>query len=99
MTTEPFNVNWGSDLQFDIPWPNGAGGNADLTGWTVSLLDVSDDITGLVTVESPDLSTGVITVRLEWSSLLLKSRTYRFRVQISKDGEDQSTNLMRVIYR
>lgn len=99
MTVGVFEVNYGSDLTFDIPWPDGAGGVADLTGWTIALLDVTEAISGLVTATSADLSTGIIRVRLEWSAALLKNTNYNFRVHISKAGEDQSTNLMRVIYR
>lgn len=100
MTVGVFEINYGSDLEFDIPWPDGAGGVVDLTGWTVSLLDVTAEISALTTaVKSATPADGKITVRVEWSADLLKNTPYNFRVKISKDGDDQSTNLMRVVYK
>lgn len=100
MTVGVFEINYGSDLQFDIPWPDGAGGVVDLTDWTVSLLDVTDAISDLLTATKSETPTdGIITVRLEWSSDLAKNTPYNFRVQITNGDEDQSTNLMGVYYR
>lgn len=94
-----FKINYGTDLTFDFAWPDGAGGVVDLTDWTVNLLDVTETLTGFVTATKSDSpETGVIVVRVEWSSELYKDKNYNFRVQISKDGEDQSTNMLRVIY-
>lgn len=100
MSVGVFEVNYGSDLEFDIPWPDGAGGVVDLTDWTVGLIDVTAEISALITAtKSATPTDGVITVRLEWSGDLSKNTAYNFRVQISKGGEDVSTNLLRVIYR
>jgi hypothetical protein len=102
MTTKVavFEINFGSDLEFDIPWPDGADGVLDLTGWTVTLMDVTEAIADLITAtQTGNPVDGVITVRLEWSDTLFKNTAYNFRVHITKDGDDNSTNLMRVIYR
>lgn len=99
MSTGVFEINYGSDLAFDIPWPDGAGGTLDLTGWTISLIDVTTAIAELVTATSATPASGVIRVDLQWAAALKSNTPYDFRVQIGKDGAEQSTNLMRVIYR
>ena len=99
MTTGIFEMNWGSDLQFDIPWPDGNGGVVDLTDWSVHVIDVTSDISELITASKSETPTdGTITVRLEWSVSLQKRTPYDFRIQISRGGDDVSTNLLRVIY-
>lgn len=94
-----FEINGGSDLQFDFAWPDGAGGVVDLTDWTVSLIDVDPALNGHVTAtKSATPTDGVITVRVEWQSDFALRTTYPFRVVISKDGDDSSTNLLAVVY-
>tara|TARA_R110002074_G_scaffold182358_1_gene347210 strand:- start:15 stop:332 length:318 start_codon:yes stop_codon:yes gene_type:complete len=95
-----FELNYGSDLVFKIPWPDGDGGVIDLTDWTVNVIDITEAISGLITAtKDNDPTTGNVNVRLEWSPDLDKHTPYDFRIQLTKGGDDVSTNLLRLIYR
>jgi hypothetical protein len=99
METATFNVNRGSDLTFEITWPDGAGGAADLTGYTVGIFEPSPAIAGLVTATMDDPATGVIRVRIEWADGTPCRKRMTFRVSVSIGDEDQTTNLLAVIYK
>lgn len=99
MASSTFEVNSGSDLTFSIPWPDGAGGNADLSGYTLNIIDVHSALAGLVTATSADLSTGVVVVRVEWADASPVKTLLHFRVQVSLGAEQQSTNRLKVYYK
>jgi len=98
MANSTFEVNTGSDLSFSVPWPDGAGGNADLTGYSLEIIDLHPSLTGLVTATSADLSTGVVVVRVEWADATPVKTLLHFRVQVSLGAEQQSTNRLKVYY-
>ena len=98
MATSTFNVNTGSDLSFQITWPDGAGAAADLTGYTLNIIDAHSALTGLVTATSADLATGIVSVRVEWDDASPVKTLLHFRVQVSLGTEQQSTNRLKVYY-
>jgi hypothetical protein len=99
MSNAKFRVNRGSDLTFVVEWPNGEGGAADLTGWTVGIFEPVACLEGLVTATMDDPSTGVIRTRIEWRDGQPSGEYLSFRLSIQKDAEDQTTNLLGVIYK
>ena len=94
-----FEVNRGSDFTFSINWPDGAGGNADLTGYTVGLIDVAAALAPYITATLTDAATGQITTRVEWSDTFRTGQTMRFRLQVAQDGNENSTNLLGVVFK
>ena len=98
MANSTFEVNAGTDLSFSIPWPDGAGGNADLSGYTLSVIDLHPSLTGLVTVTSADLSTGIVVVRVEWADATPVKTLLHFLVQVTLGADDTSTNRLKVYY-
>ena len=99
MTTAIFKVNRGSDLVFDLPWPDGAGGNADLTGYTASIFEPAAALAGRVTATMDDPATGIIRVRVEWADTAPCNRQLTFRVAIALGDDDTTTNLLAVVYQ
>jgi hypothetical protein len=47
--SDQFSLNWGSDFTVQFNWPDGAGGNANLTGYAVSLIDLHPALAGQLT--------------------------------------------------
>ena len=93
--TDTFLVNWGSDLRKQFNWPNGAGGNADLTGYTLSVIDVNPLLVGAVSAVIITAATGLIEIRVDWVDTIPRSRTANFRLKItSGTGIDASTNAL-----
>lgn len=91
-------VNYGSDLEVDLPWPNGEGGNADLTGWTIEPFDVDERLDGLVSTAAADPSTGVVRFAVQWADGHRKGAPLRSRVRVSRGGQDATSNEIWVIY-
>jgi hypothetical protein len=99
MSNNKFERNRGSDLSFSFNWPDGAGGNADLTGYTVAIFEPAAALADYITATITDAATGLIAVRVEWSDTFRTGQLMRFRLQISQGTEQQSTNEMGVIYK
>jgi hypothetical protein len=96
--SDTYPVNKGSDLEFSFNWPDGSGGNANLTGYTAVAFDVNALISANTTVTLTTPSTGLITVRIEWSDLIKTQSPLGFRVQISLGTVQKSTNELFVVY-
>jgi hypothetical protein len=92
-------ANRGSDVPFGLTWPDSSGDPADLFGWTVRLMDVSAALEGRVTVAISDAANGRVTGRIEWNDSLAANTPYQFRIQISLGSEDQSTQVIGVVYQ
>jgi len=92
-------VNKGTDLNFTFNWPDGAGGNADLTGYTVAAYDVDSAISSLLTVTLTTANVGLITVSLQWDETLSIGVEYKFRIKSTLSALDVSTNEFIVWYR
>lgn len=99
MRNNTFYVNRGSDLEFTFNWPDGAGGNADLTGYTVTSFEPDAALADQTTVTLTDPATGEITVRIEWLDEQKTGVNMPLRLQISSGEEQQSTNMMNVVYK
>ena len=96
--SDTFYVNKGTDLTFSFNWPNGSGGNADLTGFTVSGYDVEYYLEPYLTLTLTNPSQGLITGRIEWNEALPEGRYVYFRVRIKQGEEDVTTNRIWVQY-
>lgn len=94
-----FTVNKGSDLTFQFNWPDGAGGNMDLTGYVVDLYDVSDKIRSDSTAVLTDATTGLITVSIPWVDTIFAGTEQSFRVRITLGDTTTTTSQMKVIYQ
>ncbi len=90
--SDTFEINRGSDLEFTLNWPDGAGGNADLTGYTVDLFDVSANAVSFLTATLTTAATGLITVNFQWDDSIENGKTIYFRVRIVLGTLDQTTN-------
>lgn len=88
---DTFTVNAGSDLTFSFQWPDGLGGFADLTGWTVDAVDTHPALEPQLSVALVDAPTGVIAIRIDWADTLPLGRVASFRLRISQ-GENQATS-------
>lgn len=98
MKTTRFHANRGSNIDFSFVWPNTEGGPLDLTGFQILKMDVDAGLAPYLTVTSPSPGTGVIRVQIAWNSALTK-RTYSFRIRLTYEDDNVSTNLVRIVYR
>ena len=95
ITDDTFLLNWGSDLRKQFNWPNGAGGNADLTGYALSVIDAHSSISAALTAVIVTLATGLIEIRLDWVDTIPRGRVAFFRLRITSGaGIDASTNAL-----
>ena len=56
--TDEFVVNRGSDLTFEFNWPNGEGGNANLTGFSIAVYDWHASLASRITLAIINAATG-----------------------------------------
>ena len=95
INTDTFLVNWGSDLRKQFNWPNGAGGNANLTGFTLTVIDVHPLLVGAVSAVIITQATGLVEIRVDWADTIPRGRVAYFRLKITSGaGIDESTNAM-----
>ena len=92
-------ANRGSDVIFSFNWKDSAGANVDLTGWSITTMDVSAAISTLLTVTITTPATGLISGRIEWDDSLKADMVYLFRIKLTLGAEDRSTNLIEVVYQ
>ena len=99
--TNTFILNEGSDFSFTFNWPNGSGGNANLTGFTVEVFDIPTSLAPFVTSQITTPSTGLIATTVTWNpKLSFGSPKLSFRIRIvSPSGVKTSTNLLSVVYQ
>ena len=95
----PINANRGSDVNFSFNWKDEDGVNQSLVGWTISTMDVSTEISSLLTATITTAATGLVSVRIEWNNALLAGVPYVFRLVVISGAEDVSTNLFQVLYQ
>lgn len=87
-----FKLNKGTDFRCNFPWPDGAGGALNLTGYTVAIVEASAALVGL-TATAPAPAIGVVVLAMDYPAGLPKGRTTSFRVRITApDGTDTTTN-------
>jgi hypothetical protein len=90
---DTFVLNWGSDLRTQFNWPDGAGGNANLTDCTVSLIDVHASLASALTAALTTPATGLISLALDWVDTIPRGRVANFRVRVTTAGGiDTTTN-------
>jgi hypothetical protein len=89
-------INAGSDLNLTFTWPSGvAGQGANLTSYTVDLVDVSAHLVGLLSVALTNAAQGEITITLTWADTIPLGRSSYFRVRlIAPDGTRTTLNLL-----
>lgn len=91
-------LNPGQDWTADGIMPNGAGGAADLTGFTASAADVSGELGGAVAVSIPDPANGLTRRSITWQAgwSLAPRVLGRFRERYVNGAQDNATNLVTV---
>jgi hypothetical protein len=97
--SDTFYVNRGTDLIFSFNWPDGAGGNANLTGFTVSAFGADPYLEPYLTVTLANPATGLINGRVEWNNSFPESGPLGFRVRVTQGSNDTTTNLLKVVYQ
>lgn len=94
-----FEVNKGSDLEFQFNWPNGSGGNFNLTGYTVDGYGVDPELVSRITITSPTPTDGLIRCVIQWDENIPLHRPLGFRIRITQGTRNITTNEMKVIYK
>jgi hypothetical protein len=97
--SDTFIINRGSDLVFQFNWKDSLGANANLTGYTLFLRDVSASIESYLTAEITTAASGLVSGRMEWNDSIEKGRLHHFRIGIRQGSNDYTTNLVWVDIR
>lgn len=87
-------VNRGSDLNFDITWPVESG---NLVGWVADLFESDETIEPFLNTEITDGENNIVSVSLTWDDSF--GLVHTFRVRISGNGQQFTSDLIRVYYR
>lgn len=82
MTAGPVGINRGSDVDLNLEWQNGDASPMDITGQTVSFLDVSPELVGRLTTNVPAPTTGLMTLAIAGAADPLSLGTHTFRLQL-----------------
>lgn len=90
--SDKFVVNKRSDLEFEFNWPDGAGGNANLNGYVLSLVDLDPALVGHITTEFLDIGQGLIKTKIQWDNSFKIGRPMEFRFLVQLGDVDQSSN-------
>lgn len=90
--SDTFTLNRGSDLSFQFNWPNGIGGNANLTGYTISGFEVHPTLASNLTLNIQSPSTGLITGLINWANNMPSGRVMSFRIKLTLGETDITTN-------
>lgn len=100
MSNSQIKANRGSYIEFQMEWPNGGGGAADLTGYSVRLIDVSPARQFVPQVSFANQAAGLLDILIPWDDNMPDDRNFEFRIQIENDttGVQKSTNLLTVLY-
>lgn len=93
------HLNPGQDWSAEGVMPDGAGGAADLTGFTASAADVTGDLVGAVVVTIPDPAKGLTRRSITWQAgwSLAPRVLGRFRERYVLGAQDNATNLVTVV--
>ena len=73
----------GSDLDFTVAWGDGAGGLANLTGYSAAIYDPHAALAGFVTIAITAPLTGGLTGRINWSDGFLPGRQMSFAIRLT----------------
>lgn len=84
-------INAGSDLNFQIEWPETADTPLDLTDYTVSAFDVSAKLAPVLTLTKDAGTGGTISGRIEWAEGLGDPTREHFQVKITLGTEDRTS--------
>lgn len=91
--TDTFIINAGSDLAVQFAWPDGNGGGADLTGYTIEAIDVHPSLASALSVSIADPASGLIALAVTWSDQIPRGRVAHFRLRLTS-GQRVTTNLL-----
>ena len=84
--TDTFVVNWGSDWSTEFPWPDGAGGYANLTGYTADVVQLHPSListpTNRMTFSIITPATGLVRLALVWNDVIPIGRVAFFRPRL-----------------
>ena len=94
-----FLVNRGSDLEFRFNWPDGTGGNLNLTDYVIDGYEVDPDLKPHLTLEIESATGGLIRGLVNWDESMPSYREMGFRIRITKGELNTTTNILKVSYR
>ena len=84
--TDTFLVNWGSDWSKEFNWPDGAGGNANLTGYTADVVQLHSAListpTNRISFALITPATGLVRLTLVWDDNIPTGRVAFFRPRL-----------------
>lgn len=93
----------GSDFRADCTWPDGAGGAANLTGYTISLVDIAGDLGSAFAVAWISAAAGTFRITgtwdAAWDANIADRVLGQFRVYINSGTDDSATDLVTVLLR
>lgn len=94
MADDTFILNHGGDFNWSFNWPDGAGGSANLTGYTVELYDAHADVASRATVTITNAAAGTIQMSLPWvGPHMTRGKWMHFALRItSPSGVRHPTN-------
>jgi len=85
-------INRGSDLRTSVFWSDEAG-PINLTGYTVALIEMSDELSGRLTVDFGDRLLGETQLSMNWNDEFLDGQGLNFRLRLtSASGIRSSTD-------
>lgn len=88
--TSCFTINEGSTFRVEFNFPDGNGGNADFTGFTVGISDADDCLGGLqATLVDP--ANALVELLLQDTSDLNEGSVFNFRVSYTQPNGDVGT--------
>jgi len=89
-------LNRGSTVDFSLVWPDGAGGTANLTGFTVDAFEPHANLAAHLTLTLVDAATGLISGRIVWDDAMPDGSFMTFRIRVSGGGGVTTTNRLQV---
>jgi hypothetical protein len=95
---DQITINKGSDLHFAGVFRDSVGEPVDMTGWDVSIYD-HQLLGGEILIEWSNASVGEYQASMQWVETMPLGSQMKFRLRATKDGEDITSPLIRIIVK
>lgn len=98
MADDTFILMHGSDFLWSFAWPDGAGGAANLIGYTVSFHDAHPDVVLRATVTITNAALGLIQMSMPWiGPHMTRGDWLNFSILlVSSSGTRRTTNQLKI---
>ncbi len=77
----------GGSIVFTFAWPDGEGGGANLTGWSLEVFEAHPLLVPHVTAQIVDHATGLVRGQILWAATMLDGAIMAFRLRITHPGQ------------